>query len=134
MTETPNDFEVEDCAEECFDTDYVEEVLLPAMSAEERQRYCAEHMTAEAYAALYPAAEPEDIDTPAAEEFPPPFVEPEEHVLSGPIAPRPKRPPLYVAPAKPGVLPVRPPHGGGPAPRTGPMPPRPSFLKPISEN
>jgi hypothetical protein len=135
MTETPNDFEVEDCEEECFDTDYVEEVLLPAMSEEERQRYCAAHLTTAAYAERYPAAEPEAIDTPTAEDFPAPYEEPPEHVLSGPIAPRPRPVPLYVQPAKPGVLPVRPPAGGGlMASRVASTVPRPSFLKPISEN
>jgi hypothetical protein len=63
------------------------------------------------------------------------YEEPEEHILSGPIAPHKKPPPLYVAPAKPGVLPVRPPFGGGlMASRVAPTVPRPSFLKPISEN
>jgi hypothetical protein len=63
------------------------------------------------------------------------YEEPEEYPLSGPIAAHPRPPTLYVQPAKPGVLPVRPPFGGGiAATRTSPSVPRPSFLKPISEN
>jgi hypothetical protein len=56
-------------------------------------------------------------------------------ILTTPVMPLPKPPPLYVAPAKPGTIPVRPPNGGGlVATRVAPASPRPSFLKPLPDD
>jgi hypothetical protein len=55
-------------------------------------------------------------------------------IITKPLQPAvPRKPPLYVAPARPGTVPVRPPHGGGPAPKPMPTEPRPSFLKPLPD-
>jgi hypothetical protein len=54
--------------------------------------------------------DPEELVlTGRLEEFPDPYHEPDELLLSGPLVALPKPAPLLVAPARPGVMPVRPP-------------------------
>jgi hypothetical protein len=61
-------------------------------------------------------------------------VEEDAAIITKPLQPAvPRKPPLYVAPARPGTVPVRPPHGGGPAPKPPSTEPRPSFLKPLPD-
>jgi hypothetical protein len=81
------------------------------------------------------APRPSFLKPVAVDDFPAPYEEPPEHILSGPIAAHKKPPPLYAQRTVPVAIPVVPPGNGGiMINRTRPMPPRPSFLKPISEN
>jgi hypothetical protein len=132
MAETPNDFEVEDCEEECDYTDYIEQVLLPAMSEENRRRFAAEYMTAAAYAERYPEVESEEVAAAAPDDFPEAYVEPDEFLLDRPIPPHPRPVPLIVSPSRVGTASIRAPHSCLMVPKVAtpfPRPPAPGAAR-----